>query len=68
LQWAWAFQPVRDLVLTEKPTVFAVNAGGGIKVPVDDMWSIRADARWVTGFGAAEHWRLYSGVTLEVGR
>jgi hypothetical protein len=56
------------LPISEKRTVFAANVGGGLKVPVDDKWSIRADARFVTGYDAAEHWRFYSGVSLNVGR
>ena len=49
---------------------FAINAGGGLKVPVDDNWGIRMDARWFNGLGrnAGEHWRLYNGVTLPTGR
>jgi hypothetical protein len=48
----------------------AINAGGGLKVPVDDNWGIRTDARWFNGLGkdAAEHWRLYNGVTFPTGR
>lgn len=51
-------------------TAFVVNAGGGLKVPVDDHWGIRTDARWFNGLGrdAGEHWRLYNGVTLNTGR
>jgi hypothetical protein len=48
----------------------AVNAGGGIEVPVDENWGVRADARWFNGVGelAGEHWRLFNGVTLKAGR
>jgi hypothetical protein len=51
-------------------TAFAINAGGGFKVPVDDKWGIRTDARWFNGIGrdAGEHWRLYNGVTFPTGR
>ena len=47
----------------------AVNAGGGVKVPVDETWGIRADARWFNGVGdqAGEHWRLFNGVTFKTG-
>ena len=47
----------------------SVNAGGGIKVPVDENWGVRADARWFNGVGeqAGEHWRLFNGVTLRAG-
>ena len=51
-------------------TAFAINAGGGLKVPIDDNWGIRTDARWFNGLGrdAGEHWRLYNGVTFPTGR
>jgi hypothetical protein len=51
-------------------TAFAINAGGGLKVPVDDRWGIRTDARWFNGLGrdAGEHWRLYNGITFLTGR
>jgi hypothetical protein len=47
----------------------SVNAGGGIKVPVDENWGARADARWFNGVGdqAGEHWRLFNGVTFKAG-
>ena len=60
-----------DGALAAQPrTAFAINAGGGLKVPVDDNWSIRTDARWFNGLGrdAGEHWRLYNGVSFPTGR
>jgi len=47
----------------------SVNAGGGVKVPVDETWGVRADARWFNGVGdqAGEHWRLFNGVTVKAG-
>jgi hypothetical protein len=56
-----------DGALAAQPRkAFAINAGGGLKVPVDANWGIRTDARWFNGLGrdAGEHWRLYNGVTL----
>lgn len=49
---------------------FAINAGGGLKVPVDENWGIRTDARWFNGLGrdAGEHFRLYNAVTFPTGR
>jgi hypothetical protein len=54
----------------QRRTAFAINAGAGFKVPVDDNWGIRTDARWFNGLGrdAGEHWRLYNGVTFPTGR
>ena len=47
----------------------SVNAGGGVKVPVDENWGVRADARWFNGLGeqAGEHWRIFNGVTFKTG-
>jgi opacity protein-like surface antigen len=61
--------PDRGIAI-QRRTAFAINAGGGIKVPVDDTWGIRTDARWFNGAGrdAGEHWRLYNGVTYHAGR
>src|SRR5439155_20368807 len=59
-----------DGALAAQPRkAFAINAGGGLKVPVDDNWGIRTDARWFNGLGrdAGEHWRLYNGVTFPTG-
>lgn len=45
---------------------FALNAGGGVKVPVSDRFDFRTDARWFDGVGkfSSEHWRIYNGITL----
>jgi hypothetical protein len=55
---------------TQARTAVFVNAGGGIKVPVDNNWGLRTDARWFNGIGrdAGEHWRVYNGVTWLTGR
>jgi len=57
-------------IASQGRTAFAINAGGGLKVPVDENWGVRTDARWFNGLGrdAGEHWRLYNGVTLNTGR
>ncbi len=60
-----------DGTLAVQPrTALAINAGGGLKVPVNDHWGIRTDARWFNGLGsnAGEHWRLYNGLTFPTGR
>jgi hypothetical protein len=62
--------PGRSEVLTQSRMAFAVNAGGGLKVPVDDKWALRADARWFKPFGrnSSEHWRVYQGASFNVGK
>lgn len=55
---------------TEPHITWEVNAGGGLKVPVDDTWGMRTDARWFKSFGrnGSEHWRVSHGVSFDVGR
>jgi opacity protein-like surface antigen len=50
-------------------TGVTVNAGGGIRVPVNDRWGVRSDARWLYGSGrdAPDQWRIYNGATLGIG-
>ena len=57
--------PGRGVVSLQGVT-FTVNAGGGVKVPIDERLALRSDARWSKGFGrhGGEKWRLYNGVTL----
>jgi opacity protein-like surface antigen len=69
-QYASVLQVPGGALTTLQRTAFTVNAGGGLKVAVDDNWGIRTDARWFNGLGreAGEHWRLYNGVTVRTGR
>jgi opacity protein-like surface antigen len=69
-EYATALRLPDGALAAQSRTAFAINAGGGLKVPVDDKWSIRTDARWFNGLGrdAGEHWRLYNGVTFPAGR
>ena len=56
------------LVGTQPMVAFEVNAGGGVKIPVDDSWGLRTDARWFKSFGrqGSEHWRVANGISLDV--
>ena len=69
-EYATASKLPDGALAAQRRTAFAINAGGGLRVPVDDNWGIRTDARWFNGLGrdAGEHWRLYNGVTLAAGR
>lgn len=57
-----------SVIGTQPRIAFEVNAGGGLKVPVDDAWGMRTDVRWFKSFGrhAAEHWRIAQGVSFDV--
>jgi opacity protein-like surface antigen len=61
--------PEGGLVVRAK-TIFALNAGGGVRVPVNDTCGVRSDARWFQGAGreAPDRWRIYNGVTFGTGR
>jgi opacity protein-like surface antigen len=69
-EYATALKLPDGSLMPQPRTAFTINAGGGLKVPVDDNWGIRTDARWFNGLGrdAGEHWRLYNGVTFPTGR
>ena len=52
-------------LVMSKRTTFTVNAGGGIRIPIDDKWGFRTDARWSNGIGRApERFRVFNGVTF----
>jgi opacity protein-like surface antigen len=59
--------------LTELPdlsaTEITVNFGGGVKYPLNDRWTARGDLRrFVASDIAPDHWRLYGGLTYNLGR
>ena len=55
---------------TEARVGLEMNAGGGLRVPVDEKWGMRTDARWFKSFGrdASEHFRVSQGVSFDVKR
>jgi opacity protein-like surface antigen len=69
-QYSTAFQLPGGALASQQRTAVALNAGGGLKVSVNDSWGIRTDARWFNGLGrdAGEHVRIYDGVTFRPGR
>ena len=54
---------VPDVALT-------VNAGGGLKMPVNEKLDLRTDARWFKSFGAqgSEQFRVAQGLSFDVGK
>jgi len=58
----------RGVIGTQSAMAFELNAGGGIKVPMDDSMDFRTDARWYKSFGknSAEHFRISNGVSFDV--
>ena len=47
-----------------------VNAGGGVKMPMNDTLDLRTDARWFKSFGkqASEQFRVAQGISFDVGK
>ena len=54
---------VSDVALT-------VNAGGGLKMPMNEKLDLRTDARWFKSFGryGSEQFRVAQGVSFDVGK
>jgi hypothetical protein len=55
---------------TESRVAPTVNAGGGIKTPLNERVAMRTDARWFKSFGTqgSEQFRVAQGIALNVGR
>jgi hypothetical protein len=50
-------------VVPRRGLAMTVNAGGGMRVPIDENWGIRTDAGWSNGIGrdAPQRWRCTTG-------
>ena len=55
---------------TESRVALTVNAGGGLKMPVNDTLDLRTDARWFKSFGrqGSEQFRVAQGISFDVKR
>jgi hypothetical protein len=55
---------------TQSRVAMTVNAGGGLKMPMNEKLDLRTDARWFNSLGGhgAEHFRVAQGVSFDVGR
>ena len=55
---------------TERRVALTVNAGGGLKMPVNESLDLRTDARWFKSFGrqGSEQFRVAQGISFDVGR
>ena len=47
-----------------------VNAGGGLKMPMNEKLDLRTDARWFKSFGlqGSEQFRVAQGISFDVGK
>jgi hypothetical protein len=55
---------------TEPRVALTVNAGGGLKMPMNETLDLRTDARWFKSFGlhGSEQFRVAQGVSFDVGK
>ena len=55
---------------TEPRVALTVNAGGGLKMPLNEKLDLRTDARWFKSFGrqGSEQFRVAQGISFDVGK
>ena len=53
---------------TESRVALTVNAGGGLKMPMNEKMDLRTDARWFKSFGAqgSEQFHVAQGISFDV--
>jgi len=55
---------------TDSRVALTVNAGGGLKIPMNERVDLRTDGRWFKSFGrqGSEQFRVAQGVSVDVGK
>ena len=55
---------------TQPQVAMTVNAGGGLKMPMNEKLDLRTDARWFKSFGpqGSEQFRVAQGISFDVGK
>jgi hypothetical protein len=55
---------------TQPHVSMTVNAGGGLKMPMNEKLDLRTDARWFKSFGlqGSEQFRVAQGISFDVGK
>jgi hypothetical protein len=55
---------------TEPRVALTLNAGGGLKMPMNEKLDLRTDARWFKSFGrqGSEQFRVAHGVSFDLGK
>ena len=55
---------------TQRSLAMTVNAGGGLKMPMNEKLDLRTDARWSKSFGrqGSEQFRVAQGISFDVGK
>ena len=64
------FSPSGPPIGTESRVALTVNAGGGLKMPMNEKLDLRTDARWFKSFGrqGSEQFRVAQGISFDVGK
>ena len=65
-----AFSSSGPPIGTEPRVALTVNAGGGLKMPMNEKLDLRTDARWFKSFGlqGSEQFRVAQGIAFDVGK
>ena len=55
---------------TQTGVALTMNAGGGLKMPMNEKLDLRTDARWFKSFGlqGSEQFRVAQGIAFDVGK
>jgi len=55
---------------TQTGLALTMNAGGGLKMPMNEKLDLRTDARWFKSFGrqGSEQFRVAQGISFDVGK
>jgi hypothetical protein len=55
---------------TQPRLAMTVNAGGGLKMPMNEQLDLRTDARWFKSFGreGSEQFRVAQGISFDAGK
>ena len=55
---------------TQRRVAMTMNAGGGLKMPMNEKLDLRTDARWFKSFGpqGSEQFRVAQGISFDVGK
>jgi hypothetical protein len=55
---------------TEPRVALTVNAGGGLKMPINEKLGLRTDARWFKSFGrqGSEQFRVAQGLSFDIAK
>jgi hypothetical protein len=64
------FSSMREPIATQPRLAMTVNAGGGVKMPMNGKLDLRTDARWFKSFGryGSEQFRVAQGISFDVGK